>query len=225
MKRYNFTLNELLVVIAIIGLLAALLFPTLSIARERAKTTSCAGNQGQVAKILIDAMSRTKDKLTSGASGDDLWTNALYKRNILNDLAFVRCPAFEYTIGNDVTNAAHRAQAYGVVVATDGKLNFASKKNRTFEDDSDKKHEISPNKLLLGGCAADKWGDDAKATAALDFSTNKLTAIHRGEVNVFFLDGSVMSMDKDVLAANRVYYPKADNSEAVKLEAANIWSE
>ncbi|MBQ4328103.1 MAG: prepilin-type N-terminal cleavage/methylation domain-containing protein [Lentisphaeria bacterium] len=227
MKRYNFTLNELLVVIAIIGMLAALLFPTLSIARERAKTTSCAGNQGQVAKILIDAMSRTKDQLASAASDESttkkLWTTALYDRKILNDLDFVRCPAFEYTIGNDVTNAAHRAQAYGVVVATDGKLNFASKKSRTTSGTN--KQEISPNKLLLGGCAADKWGDDAKATAALDFSTNKLTAIHRGEVNVFFLDGSVMSMDKDVLAANSVYYPKADNSEAVKLEAANILSE
>lgn len=233
MKRYNFTLNELLVVIAIIGMLAALLFPTLSIARERAKTTSCAGNQGQVAKILIDAMSRTKDQLASavedsgtGSAAKKIWTTALYDRKILNDLDFVRCPAFEYTIGNDVTNAAHRAQAYGVVIATDGKLNFASKKIRTTSGTN--KQEISPNKLLLGGCAADKWGDDAKATAALVFSGDDktyLTAIHRGEVNVFFLDGSVMSMDKDVLAANSVYYPKADNSEAVKLEAANILSE
>jgi prepilin-type processing-associated H-X9-DG protein len=193
----------------------------LSIARERAKTTSCAGNQGQVAKILLDAMSRTKDKLTSGASGDDLWTNALYKRNILNDLAFVRCTAFEYT-NNDVANATARSQAYGVVVADSGKLNFASKKSRTASGNL----EISPNKLLLGGCAADKWGDDAKAVAALSFSdSSKLTAIHRGEVNVFFLDGSVMSMDKEVLAANSVYYPKADNSEAVKLAEANILSE
>ena len=225
MKRYNFTLNELLTVIAIIGVLAALLFPTLSIARERAKATSCAGNQGQVAKILIDAMSRTKDKLTSGASGDDLWTTALYKRNILNDLAFARCPAFEYT-STDVTNATARTQAYGVVIATDGKLNFASKKNRTTSGTN--KQEISPNKLLLGGCAADKWGDDAKATAALVFSGDDktyLTAIHRGEVNLFFLDGSVMNMEKEAVDTNSIYYPKADNSEAVKLVDSNILGE
>lgn len=223
MKRYNFTLNELLVVIAIIGLLAALLFPTLSIARERAKTTSCAGNQGQVAKILLDAMSRTKDKLTSGASGDDLWTNALYKRKILNDLAFVRCPAFEYT-STDVTDATARTQAYGVFIATDGKLNFASKKSRTTKDNQ----EISPNKLLLGGCAADKWGEDAKAIAALDIPTddkkeakektsNTLTAIHRGEVNLFFLDGSVSNMNKDTIKTNRIYYPEKVNNIAVQL--------
>lgn len=230
MRRHNFTINELLAVIAIIGVLAALLFPTLSIARERAKTANCAANQGQVSKILLDAMSRTKDHLASaaedsgsGASAKKIWTTALYDRKILNSIDYARCTAFEYT-NNDVTDAAARKEAYGVVVATDGKLNFASKKNRTFEDDN-KKYEISPNKLLLGGCAANKWGEGAKATAALDFSTNKLTAIHRGAVNVFFLDGSVLSLDDDVLAASKIYYPKADNSEALPVTSTMIWSE
>ncbi len=226
MKRYNFTLNELLTVIAIIGVLAALLFPTLSIARERAKATSCAGNQGQVAKILLDAMSRTKDQLASaaedsgtGSAAKKIWTTALYDRNIINSLDFARCPAFEYA-STDITNATARTQAYGVVIATDGKLNFASKKNRTTSGTN--KQEISPNKLLLGGCAADEWGDDAKATAALDFSTNKLTAIHRGEVNVFFLDGSVMNMEKEAIGTNSIYYPQADNNAAVLLTSSVV---
>ena len=227
MRRHNFTINELLAVIAIIGVLAALLFPTLSIARERAKTANCAANQGQVSKILLDAMSRTKDHLASaaedsgsGASAKKIWTTALYDRKILNSIDYARCTAFEYT-NNDVTDAAARKEAYGVVVAEDGKLNFASKKSRTTSD----KKEISPNKLLLGGCAADKWGEGAKATAALDFSTNKLTAIHRGAVNVFFLDGSVLSLDDDVLVTSKIYYPKADNSEALPITSAMILSE
>jgi|GEM_PF-2118344 len=66
MKRNNmkrgFTLIELLVVIAIIAILAAILFPVFSKAREKARQTTCLSNQKQIALLVIMAVQEHNDR-------------------------------------------------------------------------------------------------------------------------------------------------------------------
>ncbi len=70
-RKSDFTLIELLVVIAIIAILAAMLLPALSAARERARASKCASNLKNVAMGSIMYTGDNKDYFVPCAVGNN----------------------------------------------------------------------------------------------------------------------------------------------------------
>jgi prepilin-type N-terminal cleavage/methylation domain-containing protein/prepilin-type processing-associated H-X9-DG protein len=189
--RRGFTLIEILVVIAIIALLSAILFPILSSAREKARTTNCASNEHQIALALAQYTQDNGRRFPPNDAGNIGWTTPIYPYLGINpsgsDPAIFVCPS-----ENDGEPPAGSFNDYWL--------------NSELAGEHDVRIRYPSNTLLIGdslrGGASNNMGPDGSLTPWSP--TAEFAIRHSGGANYAFVDGHVKWLRPEVIDTKNV---------------------
>jgi len=202
MMRRGFTLVELLVVIAIIALLIGLLLPTVSGARERARSVACLSNLRQLAIAAHAYAAQHRGSYPPARWGADSWDFSIIAGKAVpgllwrgqTDMRIQQCPSFDgrsNTLFDPFTgynyNTSYIGHGQGETIEAPAKVTQVRQPARTALF-GDGQFYNGANKFMRAPFPHE--GDQSTTTRAAGTQGFR----HRAATNVAFCDGHAESL-------------------------------
>ncbi len=203
MRRANgFTLVELLVVIAIMALLIGIILPTLSVAREQAKTVACLSNLRQLAVAAHAYCAQSGGRYPPARWGNDAWDFSIVGVRAVpgllwrgqTDMRIQQCPSFDGRSNTALDpftgynyNTSYIGHGQGETIEAPAKANQVRQPSRTALF-GDGEYYNGANKFMRAPFPHP--GDLTTTTRAAGTQGFR----HRKQTNVAFCDGHAESL-------------------------------